>query len=44
MDRFYRGFVAGVVGGLAMNVKSDQGYVTVVDGIKRKTLVHGPKP
>ncbi|KJS14281.1 MAG: cupin [Peptococcaceae bacterium BRH_c8a] len=25
------------------NVKSDQGYITVVDGIKRKTLVHGAK-
>jgi len=24
-------------------VKSDQGYVTVVDGVKRKTLVYGEK-
>ncbi len=24
-------------------VKSDQGYMTVFDGIKRKTLVHGEK-
>jgi len=25
------------------NIKSDQGYIAVVDGVKRKTLVHGEK-